>query len=183
MPWTVVDAAVPFVPAAVWVYVSIHFLVMGSFFSLEGADRVRRFITAYLCALAVGVTVHWFLPTELPREAWPVLGDSLTAQALAKLRELDTPTSCLPSMHVAFSWLAALALWKSSARRFAFGAAWAAAITASTMLTKQHYLADVAGGLVLAVAVWWVFLALPELAPRAVDSALAHSRARSSASQ
>ena len=162
MPWTLIDQWVPFVPSAVWVYLSVHVLVIGAFLSLDGVPRARRYTTAYLLTLFVGVTVHWFLPAELPRDAWPVLGDTLSNQVLIKLRELDTPMSCWPSMHVAFSWLAALALWKSGKKRFVGAAVWAFAVSASTMLTKQHYLVDVVGGLVLAVVAWWALMVMPE---------------------
>lgn len=171
LPWTWADAAVPFVPATVWIYLSDYALVATAFFWCSTWHEVKRFTAAYLALLVLGATFHLAWPTLFPREAFPLVALGPTGQALAFLRRLDLPTSCLPSMHVAGSVLAALSLWKK--RRLVFGvwSFWAGAVSVSTLTVKQHYLADVVAGTALAVGCWLVFFWLPELAARRANSA------------
>jgi membrane-associated phospholipid phosphatase len=161
--WTRVDAATPFLPATVWIYFSDYLLVSSAFLVSEGWDEVRRFVRAYFVLLAIGAAIHLAWPTVFPRQAFPVTDSGLSARALTSLRGVDLATSCLPSMHVAGSYLAAFSLWHR--RRSLFGAyvLWATAIAVSTLTTKQHYLVDVVTGLGLAVVLAAVFFWIPEL--------------------
>ncbi|HZX41480.1 MAG TPA: phosphatase PAP2 family protein [Myxococcaceae bacterium] len=160
--WTRVDAWVPFLPATVWIYFSDYFLVSSAFLVSETWDEVKRFVRAYFVLLALGAVIHFAWPTVFPREAFPVTGSGLSARALASLRGVDAPTSCLPSMHVAGSYLAAFSLWHRRRSLFAGYVAWATTVALSTLTTKQHYLVDVLTGLGLAVALAAVFFWIPE---------------------
>lgn len=68
---------------------------------------------------------------------------------------LNLERNLFPSLHVAFAVTGALALAPSVGRwgRFLFFA-WAVAIAASTVLIHEHHLADVAGGVLLALLAW-----------------------------
>lgn len=160
--WTPVDAWFPFLPGTVWIYVSDYLLVVSAFLVSEGWEEVRRFVRAYFVLLAVGAVIHFAWPTVFPREAFPIPAGGPSASALATLRSVDAPTSCLPSMHVAGSYLAAFSLWHRRRSLFAGYVLWATAVAASTLTTKQHYLVDVVTGLGLAMALGAVFFWIPE---------------------
>lgn len=145
---SVVDAWIPFLPWTVWVYVSEYlFLILAIWFSPD--DR-RRSDCAYGLVLAaiIGLVIFTLLPTSVMRESPDP--DGVTGFLLRCLFALDTTGNALPSLHVANTCLAAIAL---AARRGLWRVAvvaWAALIMLSTLTTKQHYAVDVAGGLVLA---------------------------------
>ena len=160
--WTPVDASVPFLPGTVWIYFSDYLLVSMAFLVSESWDEVKRFVRAYFVLLAIGAVIHFAWPTVFPRDAFPITGDALSARALSSLRGVDAPTSCLPSMHVAGSYLAAFSLWHRRRSLFAGFVAWATGVAVSTLTTKQHYLVDVVTGLGLAVALAAVFFWIPE---------------------
>ena len=166
LPWTALDEAVPFVPETVWVYLSDYALVASAFFLMRGRTEVRRFAVAYYVLLGAGFMVHWLWPTVLPRDRWPLQGDGLTVAAFSLLRSVDQPLSCLPSMHVAGSYLAAFSLWRHSRAQLGTWVAWATAVAASTLTAKQHYAVDVLAGLALAALVWLVCFYWPELRAR-----------------
>jgi membrane-associated phospholipid phosphatase len=161
LPWTRLDAAVPFVPLTLWIYVSDYVLVAGAFLLIPTWADARRFARAYFALLVVGSTIHLLWPTTFPREAFPISGDDLTARAFRLLRTVDLPTSCLPSMHVASSYLAAFSLWRRSRAIFTAWTSWATAVAVSTLTAKQHYALDVFAGFALAAAFWALFFALP----------------------
>jgi membrane-associated phospholipid phosphatase len=162
LPWTAVDAAVPFVPATLWIYFSDYLLVATAFLLCRNWSEVRRFVRAYFALLVVGSTAHLLWPTTFPRDAFPVSGPGITVTAFQLLRRVDLPTSCLPSMHVAGSYLAAFSLWRHRPSVRAAWLVWATAIAVSTLTAKQHYLVDVVAGLGMAAAFWAVFFWRPE---------------------
>jgi membrane-associated phospholipid phosphatase len=66
----------------------------------------------------------------------------------------DSPNICFPSMLVALTSVAAWNLRNRSNRLFTVFVIWTLAVIASTLTTKQHYLADIVGGLsVVAVVI------------------------------
>ena len=116
--------------------------------------------------MVIAGALHWAFPTRYPRELFPIPEgtDPLSAGMLQVVRFFDTPSSCLPSLHVAISFASALLVWRERKRIFWALLAWSLVIAASTLTTKQHYLIDVLSGALLAVLVtfavdaraWWV---------------------------
>jgi membrane-associated phospholipid phosphatase len=166
LPWTSIDTAVPFVPATVWIYFTDYLLVASAFLLCTSWTEVKRFVRAYFVLLVTGSAIHFLWPTIFPREAFPIEGTGVTAYALRFLRQVDLPTSCLPSMHVASSYLAAFSLWRHPPRLYAVWLSWATAVGVSTLTAKQHYLIDVLAGLAMAGAFWALFFWLPDVRNR-----------------
>ncbi len=145
LPLSFLDHAVPFSPWAMPVYFS-HFLFLPlALLSLRSYAVFLRTLKSMSLAAALACVIFLVYPTTFPRvESSGVWFDLLNF--------IDTPANCFPSLHVA---LAAIAAWglREDGRPWApLGAAWACLITLSTVLVKQHYAADAAGGLALAVA-------------------------------
>ena len=66
---------------------------------------------------------------------------------------LDAPHNLAPSLHIVFSTIAVLACAHHAPRPARLGLwAWLMAIAASTLLTHQHHILDVATGLLVAFA-------------------------------
>jgi membrane-associated phospholipid phosphatase len=162
LPWTLVDDTVPFVPMTLWIYFSDYFLVASAFMLMVTWGEVKRFAQAYFALIITGAVVHTLWPTVFPREAFPIMGMGFTERAFTTLRQIDLPTSCLPSMHVAGSYLAAFSLWKHRQRIFVTFTSWATAVAVSTLTAKQHYVIDVLAGLLMAAGFWALFFWAPE---------------------
>lgn len=62
----------------------------------------------------------------------------------------DPPMNCFPSLHVGTIVFAALVTWKADRPVGLFAFVLASLISLSTLLVKQHYVADVLGGVVVA---------------------------------
>jgi membrane-associated phospholipid phosphatase len=159
--WTTVDGAVPFLPGTVWIYFSDYVLVAAAFLLQTSWPEVRRYVKTYFVLLVVGAVIHLSWPTVFPRDGFPLDGATFSARALATLRGVDAATSCLPSMHVAGSYLAAFSLWRHRPVVFGGFLLWATAVAVSTLTTKQHYLVDIFAGLLLALAIATVFFWIP----------------------
>ncbi len=143
-----VDDWIPFLQWTVWVYLSEYvLLILAIWFAV---DARRRSDTAYGLVLTamIGFVIFTLLPTSVMPQSPDLAG--ATGFLWRFLFAVDTTGNALPSLHVANTCLAAIAL---SSRRGLWRITvlvWAAMIILSTLTTKQHYAIDVLGGLMLA---------------------------------
>jgi membrane-associated phospholipid phosphatase len=140
------ELAIPFAPWAIYVYVSINALLTLPLFFLD-TNGIGRLGRGFAWTTILAAVAHLVLPADLgwSRPAVP------PASLLATLFTLDWPHNLAPSLHVAYSALAGLAVWNAARAAWlrTLAAVWATALAASTMLTHQHHLVDVVTGAAL----------------------------------
>jgi membrane-associated phospholipid phosphatase len=144
------ELAMPFVPAFILAYLSLHLVFVLAPFVL----RTRRRLQALVLTLAAvtGVAGLGFL--LIPAEPAYSLADAGAWSGLFEVsRMLALRYNMVPSLHVALSGVC-LAAYASQRGRVvrSFLGVWLAAIALSTLLTHQHHLIDVITGLILAWA-------------------------------
>jgi membrane-associated phospholipid phosphatase len=103
---------------------------------------------AYICFL--------LYPTVAPRPD-TVPGDGFAVWGLRFLYDADPPYNCFPSIHVAHSLVSALACYRVHRQLGVFAVLCASLVALSTLFTKQHYVADLIAGILLASAAYAVF--------------------------
>lgn len=158
IPWRVhvelpIDSRLPFWPAASALYLTIGpALLLAPFVFRDVAALLPLFATLML---ETGIAAALFL--LLPIDDAPIMCCEAGASgALFRLADtLNLHHNNLPSLHVAFACTLALAY----AERMSRGGvwllfAWAVAVTASTLFTRQHFVADVLAGALLALICW-----------------------------
>jgi membrane-associated phospholipid phosphatase len=155
LPMTWLDRVTPFIPLTFWLYLSDYAMVFIAFLLCRRPGSAARFIYAFFTVVGVATLVHWVHPTVYPRALHPVPAEASPFMhwLVARFRELDSPASCLPSLHVATAYLSAFAVVGEGDRRGPALVTWATLVWGSTLTTKQHYLVDGAAGLLLALAV------------------------------
>lgn len=157
-PALVLDRLIPVVPEAALVYGALYaFLILLPLFVLQRHELIQRAVWAYITVWITAYVVFLLYPTVAPRPD-AVVGEGFAAWGLRFLYDADPPYNCFPSIHVAHSFVSALACSRVHPRlgRVAIGCA--ALVAISTLFTKQHYVADVFGGAVLAWVAYRIFL-------------------------
>jgi membrane-associated phospholipid phosphatase len=145
---SVVDDAIPFLDWTIWIYATYYPFLMAAVW-LTRDDRLRSdAVYGMLLASALGLIIFTFWPTAITREDASLVG--ATGLLWRLLFSVDTMVNALPSMHVAHTCIAAVALASRSRRWRIIALAWAALIVLSTLTTKQHFAIDVPGGFALA---------------------------------
>ena len=157
VPAIALDHAIPVEPAWAPVYLSLFLAAILPAFVLHQQELIRRTVLAYLAAWLVAYTFFLAWPTVGTRPA-QVAGDGFLAWMLRAIYASDAPYNCFPSLHVAQCFLAAFACSRVHAGVGIAAGLWACAVGLSTLFTKQHYVADVVGGAMLAGLSYVVFI-------------------------
>jgi len=157
-PALALDRLLPLVPTWALVYGALYaFLIVLPVFVVQQEELIRRTVWAYLTVWTVAYISFLLYPTVAPRPEM-VMGRGFAVWGLRFLYEADPPYNCFPSLHVAHSFVSALASYRVH-RTLGFAAISCASLVAmSTLFTKQHYVVDLIVGILLALAAYAVFL-------------------------
>lgn len=147
------ELAIPFLPAWIWIYLSINLLILLPPLFMRASD-IPLLGKRMLVATVSGCAIFLLLPARLGFER-VIPGDLRYQSIFDGLFQLDAPHNLVPSLHVTYAALCIVSLRAAASvkpLRAAWGV-WLLAIMASTVLVHQHHLLDVASGLLLAVAI------------------------------
>jgi len=155
-----IDDALPVVPLFVIPYDSLEPFIYASLVIFL-LFRVRVFQSAVLSMIVTFAVSYVFFALLQSYVDRPVLtgGDYLTG-LVRSVYAGDHPFNDFPSLHVSTSTVIAIHWWRFG-RHYTWPViVWAGLVALSTVMVKQHYVADIAGGLVLAFGTSFVFLRL-----------------------
>ena len=143
------ETRLPFVPDWIVIYMSIYLLFWLAPFVLRTRREFRALIATLAFTILVGGTCFLALPVGLSFAPEGGLG---TWPALFRFADdLNLTYNLFPSLHVAFGTVCVAAFAPSASP---FGKLllwlWALGIAVSTVLTRQHHVADALGGFALA---------------------------------
>lgn len=141
-----IDRLIPLVPEAVWVYAThIPFLLLASIYIKDGYNFKIAKLSITLSVIIASLS-YLAYPAYFPR---PLMDpNTFTGTVLTAIHIIDLPNNTIPSLHVATSFCAAIALYLSRKDYISyFGILWAISISISTMLVKQHFFVDVITGI------------------------------------
>jgi membrane-associated phospholipid phosphatase len=151
------ELSIPFVPAMALVYVSLNLMLALTPFILRTWDQITPLAIVLTLETLICAVFFLLLPVEPGYAAQAAPG--ALGRFCAWVSALSLTYNYLPSLHVAFAFSAAMAFGRRcGALGHGLFLIWAGLIAASTVLTHQHHLADVAAGIALAVAMHRVYL-------------------------
>lgn len=156
---TSLDKAIPFEPMWAFVYLGcfLFWAVNYIMITRQGREGWFRFATSdYLSRIICGI-FFILLPTTNIRPE--VTGSSFSELLIQFVYWIDAPTNLFPSIHCLVSWLCFVGIrGRSYVPKWyqAFSALFAIAVFASTLFTKQHFIVDVAAGIVIAEVCFFI---------------------------
>jgi membrane-associated phospholipid phosphatase len=151
------DRDIPVVPGWSLVYGSLFLAAVLPVLVVHQHEHVDRTIRAFLWVWLVGYVCFFFYPTASSRPA-QVPGVGFGDWGLRVIYSSDFRYNCLPSLHVAQCFLAALTCSRVHRGVGAAAIVWASLVALSTLFTKQHYVLDVVTGVMLAYAAYAIFV-------------------------
>lgn len=157
VPELSLDRAIPLVPGWSLVYGSLFLAAVLPALVIHQHVHLNRTILAFILMWLAAFACFWFYPTLSSRPAkWP--GDGFADWGLRVIYSTDARYNCLPSLHVAQCFLAALSCGRVHRGVGAAGVVWASLVALSTLFTKQHYVLDVVTGIMLAGIAYAIFV-------------------------
>jgi membrane-associated phospholipid phosphatase len=147
---TPLDRALPVVPIFAIPYVSLIPYIGVSLIAFL-FFRVRLYRSAALTMIVVwfiSYAFYFFLQSYIARPQ--VIGSDPFSGLVRSIYASDQPYNDFPSLHTSLSTIIAIHWWRVDRRIGVPAAISTALIVASTVLVKQHYVADLVGGLALA---------------------------------
>jgi membrane-associated phospholipid phosphatase len=160
LPMNWIDLQTPFLPWSVLIYMSEYFYFAFVYILLRDYDNINKYLYSFFLLQLVSCGIFVVYPTIYPREQFPVPADlpDWLQSTWTWLRTQDAATNCFPSLHVSSVYLSAFAFLSENRKRmFWTFFVWSTAIAASTLTTKQHYLADIVSGIFLSVVFYTWF--------------------------
>lgn len=147
------DRRLPFIPQFLLVYFGCYIFWGVNYIMAARQEReqVYRFFTADFLSRCVCLVIFLAFPTTNTR---PVIeGNGFWNQAALWLYSIDDADNLFPSIHCLVSWFSYLAVrGQEKIPGWYKNVSWIIAVLVfiSTLVTKQHVLVDVAGGIALA---------------------------------
>jgi membrane-associated phospholipid phosphatase len=147
---TPLDERIPLVEPFVIPYLSIFVVAAVTLpvFLLTSARIAQSTLLAAVLTLIVAYLFYAFAQTHVPRPT--VTGDDAFSAMLRFVYGNDNAYNCFPSLHTAFSVVMGIHWLWFRPRIGRYVAAWCGLIVLSTVFVHQHYVADMAGGIVVA---------------------------------
>ena len=150
---TDVDRSIPFVPEFLVIYFGCYVFWAVNYILIARQDRrsVYQFFTGDFISRCVCLVSFLAFPTTNTRPL--ITGSGLWNQAALWLYSIDAADNLFPSIHCLVSWFCYLGIRgrKEIPRWYQrMSMVIAVLVFASTLLTKQHVIVDVAGGILLA---------------------------------
>lgn len=142
---------IPFLPQMIVLYLSIYVAAPSLLFIIDKKRPFFRVVEMFFAATLIHVVCFVLLPVKYDlRPDLQAIPDSWLLQAVRWTYLMDGRSNCFPSMHVSFAFLTYFCVRAfRPAWSFAF-LALASGVALSTLLVKQHYLADVFAAVFLA---------------------------------
>ncbi|MDO5402804.1 MAG: phosphatase PAP2 family protein [Eubacteriales bacterium] len=153
------DRMTPVVPEFMLVYFGC-FVTWGIFYIMCGRvsrEYCARFVAFDVVTRTVCGIIFLILPTYNVRPE--VLGTGIFEKLLLFLYEIDAADNLFPSIHCLVSWNCFVGLRNSGyykKRTVALSAVIAVLVFISTLVTKQHVIADVISAVIISEASWFV---------------------------
>jgi len=159
VPELALDRALPLVPSWAVVYGALYlFLILLPIVVVRQDELIRRTVYAYLLTWITAYVFFFVVyPTAAPRPD-KVSGEGFAVWGLRALYSSDPPYNCFPSLHVAHSFLSALACSRVHRWLGIIATISATLVAFSTLFTKQHYVLDLVAGVFLAFVAYGIFL-------------------------
>jgi membrane-associated phospholipid phosphatase len=149
---TWLDDAIPFWPWTSWCYLpfyaGVFVLAIGGFRRRALFDRTARSV---VLVMIVGAVCHLTIRAEYPRPVLLAPYVGLSAAFMGWVQHVDAPGNVFPSLHVAHTTMLSVLLLRDRPVLGRVALVMATLLALSTLTTKQHFVADVLAGYLLAL--------------------------------
>lgn len=156
---TWLDNRIPFVKEWVVIYLVCYIFWVVNYIlaTYEGKEKWFQFAFADMLSRLICGIFFIILPTTNIRPEVP--GNDVFSWLMRLVYEMDPASNLFPSIHCLVSWFCFVGIRRSKRVPFwykLFSCIFAIMVCLSTQFTKQHYLIDIAGGILIAELCYYI---------------------------
>lgn len=153
------DAKIPFWPPSAVIYLGCYLFWAANYIIISRQEKkeICQFFSADFISRVICFVFYILFPTTNIRPH--VNSDGFWNQIMIFLYSIDAADNLFPSIHCLVSWFCYIALRGKKEYPFwyrVFSCIMAVLVCLSTLLTKQHVIIDVIGGIVLAEVCFYI---------------------------
>ena len=150
------DSAIPLIPVFSIPYLLfLPLLVAVIFYAFFNQKKFRELMFTIIVVWLISDLFFIFYQTQVVRPE--IIGSGFFNNLIRLIYSHDAPYNAFPSTHTSLSTVIALYFISIKNKWSILFIIFSVLIILSTLFTKQHYVLDVAGGLVLAIATFFLF--------------------------
>lgn len=154
-----IDSYIPLVEWTVVIYFGCYLFWAINYILCTRFDKLQaqRFVFADLLGKTVCLFFFIFVPTTMKRP--DIVGEGIFCGLMRFLYAVDSPDNLFPSIHCFVSWMCYIGMRgdeRYSLKYRIFSCVFAIAVFISTLTTKQHAIADVIAGMLLAECCFFI---------------------------
>jgi hypothetical protein len=146
------DDRIPFSSGFVWIYSLYYFLPLLMWILIPRLRYYPDVLLSFAILLTVSFVIFIVYPVRIIRPIDP--GSDLSGRLVGFIYRVDSLVNAFPSLHVASSFLTSFIVWFHRRWLGAIFFVMSFGVAISTLYLKQHWLADVVAGALLAVAIY-----------------------------
>lgn len=155
LPLSDFEMNIPFIIDSIWIYVMMYPFLAWSIFSYKCEENFNQVLYSFVLVSIITIVIFQLFPVGYPREFYPLPhANSPSVNLFYKIRWIDSPMNCFPSLHVSLCFLFSFGHWSESKKLFWFSIMVTILISISTLTTKQHYIVDVVAGFLLSISIF-----------------------------
>ncbi len=138
---------IPFMPFFITGYTSVYIALFLVFAVIDDYLVFKKAMVFFILISTFHFIIFLMFPVHIVR---PNISDhdGIMAVVTRYYYLIDYPVNCFPSLHVAYPMTGTILLWNYKRKWGYILAAFTLFIAVSVVLVKQHYVLDVAGGLI-----------------------------------
>lgn len=142
------ERSIPLIESFIWIYITLYFFFFFPLF-ICSKDELHSLGWQLSITTIMAGFVFWIFPTT---SGFLNSDPEKFQYAFQVLRSIDKPLNLFPSLHISYGFLLTSACSKGNKRPYQiFFITWYALLCLSVLFTHQHHLADIFGGLVVAL--------------------------------
>jgi len=155
LPLSNFEENIPLLIESIWLYVFIYpFLILNALI-IDNMKIFNKIFYSFIITTVISIIIFQIIPVAYPREFYPLPQYyDFSLNLFYKIRFLDSPLNCFPSLHVSLCFLITFFTFHISKKRFAINILLSILISISTLTTKQHYIADVVSAFILSMSIY-----------------------------
>ncbi len=151
-----VDSKILFVPIFVFPYILfLPVFWLTYLWAFVKNENFKKFAWAMIITSAVSYLFYYFFQTNVYR--LEISGSDLSSRLVQWIYSHDNPYNAFPSLHTSFSIIFSAYIIMVRPKYAWLAIIFSSLVIASTLLIKQHYIADVIAGLILGLSASIIF--------------------------